>query len=213
MTDWYHDTVDNLFQQAQTAGSPPAQNGLINGLNTNTDGSGTKFQTTVGAGNRTRLRLVNSALDTHFRFTIDNHNLTVISADLVPIEPYTTDTVSVGIGQRYDVIVEANQDPGNYWLRAIPQTSCSSTNENTLNITGIFNYEGVDVAYPTTTGWTYVDSCDDESLENLKPVVALDASSDGIEAEFDIGIDVSSGVFRWTINGGQFYTHWEYPSK
>ncbi|KAK9416559.1 putative Multicopper oxidase [Seiridium unicorne] len=209
-SDWYHETVDALYPQAQTAGPPAAQNGLINGTNTWTDGGGSKFQTSVTAGTRTRLRLVNTALDTHFRFSIDNHTLTVISADLVPIQPYTADTISVGIGQRYDVIVEANQNAGNYWLRAIPQTSCSSTNENTLDITGIFNYDSVDVATPTTTGWAYSDSCDDET-DNLKPFVELDAAQGGLEADFEVGLAVN-GVFRWTINDQQFYTHWEYPT-
>lgn len=210
LSDWYHQTADALFQRAQTAGPPPAQNGLINGTNTFTDGGGSKFQTSVTAGSRTRLRLVNTALDTHFRFSIDNHTLTVIAADLVPVQPYTAETVSVGIGQRYDIIVEANQTPGNYWLRSIPQSSCSSTNENTLDITGIFNYDSVDIDTPTSTGWTYIDSCTDETA-NLKPFVELDAAQDGLEKDFQIGIAVN-GVFRWTINQQQFYTHWEYPS-
>ncbi|ETS77074.1 hypothetical protein PFICI_10948 [Pestalotiopsis fici W106-1] len=209
LSDWYHPTVDSLFQGAQTGNIPAAQNGLINGTNTYKDG-GSKFQTTVTSGSRTRLRLVNTALDTHFRFTIDNHNLTVIAADLVPIQPFTTDTINIGIGQRYDVIVEANQDPGNYWLRAIPMSSCSSSNENSMNITGIFNYEGVDVAYPTTTGWSYSDNCDDETA-NLVPYVELDAAQDGLTSEFEIGLS-ANGVFRWTINEQQFYTHWEYPT-
>lgn len=164
----------------------------------------------MAAGSRTRLRLVNTALDTHFRFTIDGHNLTVIAADLVPIQPYSTDTLNIGIGQRYDVIVEANQDPGNYWLRAIPQSSCSSSNENSMNITGIFNYDSVDVATPTTTGFSYTDSCNDETA-NLVPYVALDAAQDGLTSEFEIGLS-ANGVFRWTINDQQFYTHWEYPT-
>ncbi|KAI1847280.1 hypothetical protein JX265_013539 [Neoarthrinium moseri] len=211
LSDWYHQTTDALYQQAQTSGPPPAQNGLLNGTNTGADGSGTKFQTTVTAGARTRLRLVNTALDTHFRFSIDNHTMTVIAADLVPINPYNATDISIGIGQRYDVIVEANQDPGNYWLRAIPQTSCSSTNENLLNITGIFNYDGVDVAEPASTMWPFTDSCDDESMDKLKPFVALDAGQGGKEADFEVGL-VVNGVFRWTINDQQFYTHWEYPT-
>lgn len=209
LSDWYHETADALFQGAQTGNVPSAQNGLINGTNTYKDG-GSKFQTTVAAGSRTRLRLVNTALDTHFRFTIDGHNLTVIAADLVPITPYSTDTLNIGIGQRYDVIVEANQDPGNYWLRAIPQSSCSSSNENSMNITGIFNYDSVDVATPTTTGFSYTDSCNDETA-NLVPYVALDAAQDGLTSEFEIGLS-ANGVFRWTINDQQFYTHWEYPT-
>lgn len=60
------------------------------------------------------------------RFMIDNHTLEVISTDFVPIVPYNTTNLSIGLGQRYDVIVQAKeQTSGNFWLRAIPQESCS----------------------------------------------------------------------------------------
>lgn len=60
------------------------------------------------------------------RFMIDNHTLEVISMDFVPIVPYNTTNLSIGLGQRYDVIVQAKEETsGNFWLRAIPQESCS----------------------------------------------------------------------------------------
>lgn len=34
----------------------------------------------------------------HFVFSIDGHPLKVISTDFVPIEPYVTNSVSIGIG-------------------------------------------------------------------------------------------------------------------
>lgn len=210
LSDWYHATSDSLFVQAATSGPPPAQNGLINGTNTYGSG-GSRFQTSVTAGSSYRLRLVNGAMDTMFRFSIDNHTLTVISSDLVPIVPYETKSINIGIGQRYDVIVTANQDAGNYWLRAVPQTTCSATNENTLNIKGIFNYDSVDVATPTTTTTMFDDNCNDES--SLVPFVALDADAAGVEDVFDIGVDTSTGLFRWTINSNPFLSDWGSPSK
>lgn len=50
-------------------------------------------------GVRYLLRLINTSVDTTFVFAIDNHNLTVIQADFVPIEPYTNGSVLVGIGK------------------------------------------------------------------------------------------------------------------
>ncbi|KAK6074337.1 multicopper oxidase [Seiridium cupressi] len=209
LNDWYHATSDALFDQAATSGPPPAQNGLINGTNVYNDG-GSRFQTSVTAGSSYRLHLVNAAMDTMFRFSIDNHTLTVISSDLVPIEPYETTSVNVGIGQRYDVIVTANQDAGNYWLRAVPQTTCSATNENTLNIKGIFNYDTVDIADPTTITSITDDNCDDEAT--LVPFVALNVDDAGVEDVFDVGIDTSTGLFRWTINNNPFLSDWGEPT-
>ena len=61
----------------------------------------------VTAGQRVRLRLVNAASDTAYRFAIGGHRLTVTHADGFPVEPVTVDTVLLGMGERYDVVVEA----------------------------------------------------------------------------------------------------------
>lgn len=145
-----------------------------------------------------------------FRFSIDGHKLTVIGSDLVAIKPYVTDSINLGMGQRYDVIVTANQKPGNYWLRAVPQTACSAANLQTLNIKGIFNYDSVDVATPRTASKVAKDDCEDET--ELVPFVELNANSSGLQDVFDIGIDTSSGLFRWTINNNNFLSDWGEPS-
>lgn len=112
--DWSHTTFSTLYFKEATIGPPTLDNGLING--TGVWGNvGSRFETTFKAGKSYRLRLVNSAIDTHYKFSIDNHKLKVIAMDFVPIVPFTTDMLSVGIGERYDVVVEANQHPGDYW--------------------------------------------------------------------------------------------------
>lgn len=123
------DTADNMALQAATSGPPTAVNCLINGTNTYNE-TGSRFETAFDADTRYRIRLVNAAADTHFRFMIDNHTLEVIATDFVPIVPYNTTDVSIGMGQRYDVIVTAKDlTSGNFWMRAIPQESCSE-NDN-----------------------------------------------------------------------------------
>ncbi|KAI1631692.1 multicopper oxidase [Biscogniauxia mediterranea] len=210
LQDWFHQTSDSLYAQASTAGPPTPPNGLINGTNTYADG-GSRFTTSFEAGKRYRLRIVNGAMDNHFKFSIDGHNLTVIANDLVPIVPYQTDHVSVGIGQRYDVIVEANQTPGNYWMRSIPQLTCS-TNGMTLDIKGIVNYDSVDIASPNTTMWEYTDDCNDESLTNLVPYVPVDASVATVEEVMDVGLSTVDGFFKWTINSNTFLSDWGEPT-
>ncbi|KAI8629921.1 multicopper oxidase [Xylariaceae sp. FL1651] len=210
LTDWLHQTTDALYDQASTAGPPQANNGLINGLNVYNDG-GSRFQTNFATGKSYRLHIVNTAIDTMFKFGIDNHTLTVIASDLVPIVPYQTQMVSIGIGQRYDVIVTADQSPGNYWMRAIPQLTCSS-NENTLNIKGIVTYDDLAVADPETDAWEYTDDCNDELLSNLKPFVALDAGDAQTQEVMDIGLSIVNGFFKWTLNGNTFLSDWGEPT-
>ena len=47
------------------------------------------------------LILINTSVDTTFVFSIDNHILEVIEADFVPIVPYNTTNILVGIGKRF----------------------------------------------------------------------------------------------------------------
>lgn len=126
LTSSTQDTADNLALTAATSGPPTAENGLINGTNTYNSTSGSRFEANFEAGVRYRIRLINVAADNHMRFMIDNHTLEVIASDFVPIIPYNTTDLSIGMAQRYDVIVTAkNLTEGNFWLRAIPQESCS----------------------------------------------------------------------------------------
>lgn len=62
-------------------------------------GTGSYFETRFTPGKKHVLRLINGAAGTAFVFSIDNHNLTVIESDFVPIEPYTTTSLNIGIGE------------------------------------------------------------------------------------------------------------------
>jgi FtsP/CotA-like multicopper oxidase with cupredoxin domain len=102
--DWSHQTVDELYDDALNNGVVQLNTGLINGTNVNGTGSdqvGQYFTTNFTAGQSYRLRIVNVAIDTHFKFMIDNHTLTVIASDFVPITPYTTDVLNVAMGKLF----------------------------------------------------------------------------------------------------------------
>lgn len=102
LTDWTHQTVDELYITEQKLGPQSLTTGLINGTNvfgTGANATGHRFATKVNAGTSYRLRLVNVAIDTHWKFTIDNHTMTVIAMDLVPIKPFTTNVLSIGMGE------------------------------------------------------------------------------------------------------------------
>ncbi|KAI1167575.1 multicopper oxidase [Nemania serpens] len=210
LSDWLHETTDALYNAASTSGPPTANNGLINGLNVYQDG-GSRFETNFKSGKSYRLRLVNTAIDTMFKFGIDNHTLTVIAADLVPIVPFETEMLSIGIGQRYDVVVKADQAPGNYWMRSIPQLTCSA-NEMTLNIKGIVTYNNLAVADPTTDAYTYNDDCADMPLESLVPAVSLDAGDATTQQVMDVGLSIVNSFFKWTLNSNSFLSDWGEPT-
>jgi multicopper oxidase len=56
---------------------------------------------------RVRLRLVNSAADTAFRVAVGGARMTAVATDGHPVVPVTVDTVSIAMGERYDVELTA----------------------------------------------------------------------------------------------------------
>ncbi|KAB8360871.1 hypothetical protein FH972_024605 [Carpinus fangiana] len=213
LNDWLHATPDATYASAQTQGPPTEDNGLING--TNVFGTaGSRFKQTFKAGTRYRIRLVNAAIETHFKFSIDNHTLTVISNDFVPIKPYTTNAVSIGIGQRYDIIVTANQPANNYWMRAIPQLACSYLKSADL-VRGIIRYNSSSTADPTSKGYTLPNDCNDESPSKLIPYLALNAGATKPTSRLTTTVGPSAAdpnIFKWYFNTTTFYSDWSNPS-
>lgn len=249
LSDWSHQTADELYSSALTTGPPTLTNGIINGTNTwNNSGTivGTRFTAPFTAGKQHRLRLINGAIDTHFKFSIDNHTLTVIAADFVPVVPFQTTVLNIGmgkstsyyachrphlplllsfailrvtilqntsIGQRYDVVVNADQQSvaENFWMRAIPQAACSN-NDNAGDIRGIVHY-GSQSATPTTTGYSYTDACIDEPTASLVPHLQLDAGAQHWTDLEQVNIQLlSSNIILWALNGTSFYTYWNNPT-
>lgn len=204
-------TVDELYFTAQSTGPPVLDNGLINGTNTYDDG-GYRYNTSFVSGTSYRIRLVNAAVDTHFKFMIDNHTMQVIATDLIPIVPYEATVLDIGMGQRYDIIVTADQASvaDSFWLRAIPQAACSE-NDNSDDIRGIIYY-GDSLSTPTTSAHSYEDSCDDET-ENLVPYV-----SKTVGAESSTNLEIATvgfnedNLIRWYLNSTTMFVEWADPT-
>lgn len=210
ITDFYYGQMTALAQVSNRFGPPTPENGLINGANMNaakTAGHYFNFSELV-PGQKYRLRLVNTAVDNAFMVSLDSHEFTVIQADFVPIVPYRTDWIFVGIGQRYDVIFTASAEPGNYWFRAEVQPGCG-TNANNGNILAIFNYKDVPLADPTSvSNATYTPGCDDEA--SLEPVLKKSVPRSEFEKVYGsngtstltVGLTQNEQkIFFWTING------------
>ncbi|KAI9645249.1 hypothetical protein NHQ30_005984 [Ciborinia camelliae] len=218
LSDWGHTTADEQYEYAQTSGPPVMDTGLINGTNVfGEDGAsnqtGSRFSTAVKSGTSYRFRLVNTAIDSHFKFSIDNHTLTVMATDLVPIVPYQTNILNIAIGQRYDVIVTANQAAvaSDFWIRAIPQASCSG-NANSDNIRGVLHY-GSTPGLPKTTGYAFTDQCVDELPSSLVPYVPKTVSASSVSPEEAITVAQNSNkLFRWYLNNSTFVSDWQDPT-
>lgn len=78
--------------------------------------------------------------------------MTVMANDFVPIQPYQTEIVTLGVGQRSDVIVEANgKDDEAYWMRSVI-SNCSRTIQPNAQAIIYYPHANKDKK-PTTTAW------------------------------------------------------------
>jgi hypothetical protein len=206
--------LDNLQRQA---GPPPADNVLINGTNKNPNGGGQYNQVKIKKGKKYRLRLINSSLDNYLRVSLDKHQFQVITADFVPVVPFYTDWILIAIGQRYDVIINANQEPGNYWFRVEPADECRYIN----NFYGraIWTYDSVPVATPTTLPAFFVSECiEPVPSPYWKQPVPSSTFSSTTNTTLDVGLtnaQVLPGgdtMVVWALNYTSINVAWEKPT-
>jgi Putative multicopper oxidases len=73
----------------------------------------------VQEGDRVRLRLIKPSSATTYRVGIGGHPLIVTHADGRPVDPIEVDSLELSMGERYDVIVEADT-PGEWAIVAAP---------------------------------------------------------------------------------------------
>nr|ABY89704.1 laccase precursor [Phoma sp. UHH 5-1-03]ABY89705.1 laccase precursor [Phoma sp. UHH 5-1-03] len=205
MTDWYYITAFQAARRAATGGGGPPlpDNVLINGTSKNAAGGGAWNKVSIQSGKRYRLRLVNTAVDTNFMVNLDNHNFQVIATDFVPVEPYNTSYLQIGIGQRYDVIFTANQTAGNYWFRAVANSNCQSRAAREGR--AVFTYQGQTVADPTSnaqgnppTGCT--DPVTTPKIVKTVPSSTFAAQAKSLPVAFG-PVAVQNNLVLWTING------------
>ncbi|KAJ4992510.1 Laccase-2-like protein 4 [Stagonosporopsis vannaccii] len=215
ITDWSHATVDALYGYAQEVGPPKMDTALINGKGTYNGTGGERYEVAFEAGKKYRMRFVNAAVDSYFKLSLDGHKMTVIAMDFVPVEPFEIDVLDFTMGQRYDVIIEANQEASNYWFRAIPQAACSN-NANSNDIRGIVRYSGSPSGNPTTTAWeaNSIDDCVDVDHSLLKPHFKHSVVAPELQ-DPDLAVSVAKdadNLFKWDIGLNSMHVIWNNPS-
>ena len=222
LSDWYYPTafqINSLASQAVQLGGPPpnADNILINGTNKNANGGGSYNKVTMQAGKKYRLRLINMSVDNYIRVSLDNHTMQVMTTDFVPVRPFTVQTLLIGIGQRYDVVISANQTAGNYWFRANVATDCLSAN----NFYGraIWSYSTVASGTPSSTAWTEPSTCLEPQAAApywVQPVPSgsFNSGSKGLSVAFSKAQVVPGGdtITVWTLGSTSMNIAWEKPT-
>lgn len=112
---------------------------------------GQAYATTIRPGSTVRFRLINHSSYLSYWFSIDGHELTVVEIDGVEVEPIPVPGVHVNIGQRYSVLVTADQAVGEYAIRSSLERECflpfstytsAGLESNGYEARGVLRYEG-----------------------------------------------------------------------
>ncbi|PFH47108.1 multicopper oxidase [Amanita thiersii Skay4041] len=200
--DWWHNASLPMLAGYQATGVVPVcDTGTVNGVGRFNGGPEVPWSVVnVVAGKRYRMRLINESARNVFTISIDNHHLTVIEADGVATEPLTVDVLQMLAGQRYSVVLTADQPVANYWINA-PFTGGSparNPNQNATLSRGILRYQGAPAADPTTPmtsgptdGVVFVEA-------NLRPLVPETPPQPDLTLSLDL--TVVDGKAIWNVN-------------
>jgi FtsP/CotA-like multicopper oxidase with cupredoxin domain len=169
-----------------------------------------KFKFTTGK--KHRLRFINAGAEATQKISIDNHVMTVIAVDFVPIKPITTNIITLGIGQRVDVIVNANGTAsGAYWLRSTI-SSCSGTTQP-YGLAAIYYPLANTNSVPKSTAW--VDNtvpCSTDPLTNPVPFYPIAAVTPPTTVTVNIELTVNTtGHLVFEMNGSSFRGNYNNP--
>lgn len=213
LTDYYHQSADDIVLYTEANGPPASENVLINGTNVHPEtGEGEYATIRLTPGKRHRLRLINTSVENHLQVSIVNHTMTVIATDLVPVNSYTTDSLFVGVGQRYDVTIDASQAVDNYWFNVTFGGTGFCGASNNPYPAAIIRYDGAPTENPTCVGDTPTDH---QCLDFLSytPVVTRQVPTSSFVATSNNTMDyvLTSNANKWTVSGSTLDVDWNKP--
>ncbi|CAG8792185.1 15757_t:CDS:2, partial [Racocetra fulgida] len=159
----------------------------------------------------------------YYAFSIDGHKMKIIEVEGTLIKPVEVNQIGLHIAQRYSVIVEANQDGGNFWMRANMSESCIANNNQTINsgsllkhdIRGILSYEGSDDKDPNSQAFPdEVTPCRNLDSNKLKPLADTPCpdKTDSLSLNVTFGRNAQTNVSEARINNSSYSPTYSNPT-
>lgn len=184
--------LDDWLPGAPVGGSDPVYSDhLINGRT-----SLGQAPFVVRQGEVVRFRFINAGGFTNYVFTIDGHPMRVTHADGNPVVPVTTRAIPIGVGERWDVYVDAN-NPGKWSIAFAALDS-----RRTTLCRGVLAYQGANGPDPSPS---YVPSdlanaplLSYSQLAAARPIGPISANPD---RRYPLTLSGNPMTYVWTISG------------
>jgi FtsP/CotA-like multicopper oxidase with cupredoxin domain len=226
LEDWFHADYYSLVVNVMNARFPFSNNNLINGrmnypcANTtlpcapNAGLSKFRFE----SGKKHLLRLMNTGAEGIQKFSIDGHQLKVIAQDFVPVVPFSTNVVTLTVGQRTDVIVEAIGKPGDsYFMRSqlAQGPRCTLTDGVSPNALAAVYYEGADSdSMPQSTSDVtpaQLAVCKNDDLSTTEPLCKIALPTPDVTQRIDFDFKSNGTNFIWFLNNQTYRGDYNSP--
>lgn len=200
LDDWLTITPEEAWAQLQRGGGmmggmmgggdPLYQGYLLNGAT-----SAATVPLRAARGERVRLRVVNAASATTFRVGLAGHTMIVTHSDGQAVQSVSVDSFVIGMGERYDVLVNAN-NPGVWPLLAGP------VDDVVPGIVAPFAYEGsVDRLAPVAVWPAALVRGRTLRYADLVATAAGPPAMTGSTTTIPLSLGMARGGIAWTING------------
>ncbi|RHZ77601.1 hypothetical protein Glove_174g53 [Diversispora epigaea] len=248
LSDWYHSPSSVLLPLRLAPGyrgrNPIVDSGLISGrgqyncsaapsdAECNSDSPQPIYK--VVKGKKYRLRVINTSAQSYFWFSIDSHQMTLIEVEGINIQSNKISKLPVHVGQRYSVIISADQEVDNYYIRATilpcepPPNTTDTIDTETINynssvnynVTGILRYDGAsESSLPTSQEWndefaTNLASCRDLNDSYLIPLTSSTPPNATDTFVFNVTVrpDNTDNITKGFINNSSFVPDLSSPS-
>ncbi|KAH9073518.1 laccase [Lactarius deliciosus] len=204
LSDWYH------YLSTSPPAIPAFNSTLINGQGRYVGGPQDVPLAIVSVtqSTRYRFRLVSMSCDPSFVFSIDGHQFTVIEVEGTNVQPLLVDSIELFAGQRYSVVLKADQPIGNYWIRALPQVSTRVLDFSDHTNVAILRYSGAPVVDPSAdpnvnVPVNHLPLVETNLHVSYSPGLPQPGGAD-ININLDVGFTPLPNGFRFDINGVPF---------
>ncbi|KAJ7127291.1 Cu-oxidase-domain-containing protein [Mycena crocata] len=201
--DWWHNTTLSptmLPQYVATGIIPVSDSSTVNGVARYNGGPAVPWAVVnVVKGKRYRFRLINESARNIVTVNFEGHSMTAIEADGEALTPHTTNAIDLLAGQRYSVVVTANQPVANYWINApfVGGNPANNLNQNATLSRAILRYAGAPIADPT--GPMEITPFPNSLVEgDLRPLVPQAAPPSDVNMTLDL--EVIAGKAIWNVN-------------
>lgn len=153
----------------------------------------------VAPGQRVRFRFINAAATTNYVIALDGHPMTVTHTDGNRIQPVVVAAIPIGIGERYDAIVDCN-NPG-VWSLAVSTIQ----NRAATVVRGVVRYAGQAGADPSPTfvppNLSTGTLLNYTQLASYWPAPTPITATPNRRYPIALGMQMGPGAMTWTING------------